>query len=106
MPATDGARWHVKRIIGLPGEKIALEDGLLFIDGTRYLEPYLRGLPAAPGAVNESWDVGVRDLFIMGDNRAHSTDSRHLGSIPEDWVIGTVALRLWPLDHWIRDRPR
>ncbi len=106
MPAATGPRWHVKRIIGLPRERVALKDGLLFINGTHYSEPYLGGLPAALGPVNQSWEVGPEGLFVMGDNRAHSTDSRHFGPIPQDWVIGTLALRLWPPGQRRRDRTR
>ena len=96
MPESSGPRWQIKRVVGLPGDCVSLQDGLLFINGARHVEPYLRGLPAALGAFSESWRVGDRQVFVMGDSRAHSTDSRQWGAIPAARVVGTAALRVWP----------
>lgn len=91
-----GQRWHVKRVVGLPGECIEFENGLIFIDGIHHREPYLRGLPAAPEALSAAWDIDTDACFVMGDNRAHSTDSRRFGPMPLDTVVGVVEVRLWP----------
>ncbi len=88
---------QIKRLVGLPGERLRFEDGLLFVDGRHHPEPYLGGLPATPGAYPQDWRVPADHLFVMGDNRVRSTDSRRLGPIPEFAIVGLVARRFWPL---------
>lgn len=92
----------LKRVVGLPGEKIRLRDGMLFIDGEHHAEPYLGGLPAAVGLGDRSWRVGPSEYFVMGDNRAHSTDSRHHGPIGAELIAGRAWFRVWPLERWGR----
>ena len=96
MRAASGPRWRVKRIVGLPGESLTFEDGLLFINGTHHAEPYLRGLPAYLGLDSMRFEVGDHHYFLLGDNRAHSDDSRSFGSIEDVSIVGIVACRLWP----------
>ena len=97
----------LKRIIGLPGEEIRMRDGMLFIDGEHHVEPYLRGLPAAVGLGDRSWRVGAGEYFVMGDNRAYSTDSRHHGPVGANTIVGRASLRIWPPDRLgpLRRRP-
>ena len=97
-PGTSPAN-SLKRVVGIPGEEIRLRDGMLFIDGEHYAEPYLGGLPAAVGLDDRSWRLGAGEYFVMGDNRAHSTDSRHHGPIGADTVVGRARLRIWPPDR-------
>jgi signal peptidase I len=86
----------VKRIIGLPGETVRVDRaGLVFIDGRRldesgYIEPARRG-----GNVG-SWRVGPDELFLLGDNRRASCDSRSWGPLPEESIIGEVFAIYWP----------
>ena len=94
--ATDSG-WQVKRVVGLAGETISFEDGLLYINGLHRPEPYLGGLPADPGIRSRSWLVGTDECMVLGDNRAHSTDSRDWGPIPLARLIGLAVVRLWPL---------
>ena len=96
------ARRYLKRIVGLPGEEVRLRDGMLFIDGAHLAEPYLGGLPATPGLVEMSWKLGDDECFVMGDNRAHSTDSREFGPVPIYLIVGRVRLRWWPPGRWGR----
>ena len=96
-PGENGPRWRVKRVVGLPGETVLFEDGLLFINDVQRREPYLRGLPAYLGLDRMSFQVGSGRYFVLGDNRAHSDDSRAFGAIGADRVVGIVAARLWPL---------
>ena len=105
-PGADPAH-SLKRVVGLPGEEVRLSDGMLFIDGERHVEPYLGGLPAAVGLGDRSWRVGAGEYFVMGDNRAHSTDSRHHGPIGVELIVGRAWLRIWPLDRLgpLRRRP-
>ena len=75
----DGERLHLKRVIGFPRESIRQSDGVLLVNGRRLDEDYLGGLPAVIGLEEESWNLGDGEFFLLGDNRAHSTDSRQLG---------------------------
>jgi signal peptidase I len=87
----------VKRLIGLPGDEIAVIDGLLHVNGVAYAEPYLTG-PAAsdfgPVVVPEG------TLFFLGDNRRNSSDSRGaLGSVARERVIGRAVAVVWPVSN-------
>lgn len=85
---------RVKRVVGLPGEVVEFRDGLLFIDGAHLPEAYLGGLPAYIGLESASWTLGEGDYFVMGDNRARSSDSREHGPAREEDVIGAVVARI------------
>ena len=91
---------RVKRVVGLPGEEVRLRDGILFIDGEPLHEPYLRGLPSSLGLGDRAWNVDDAAYFVMGDNRAHSTDSRDYGAVGLDSVLGRVVGRVWPPKQW------
>ena len=95
-PRENAPRWQVKRIVGLPGDSVTFDDGLLFINGALYPEPYLRGLPAYLGLGRMTFDVGGSQYFVLGDNRAHSDDSRAFGPVDASLITGVVAARLWP----------
>ena len=97
LPGGDGPKYRIKRIVGLPGERVEIEDGLLFIDGAHHREPYLRGLPAAVGLESAAWTLGADEYFALGDNRAHSTDSRRFGPVPASAIAGVAAARVWPV---------
>ena len=85
----------IKRVIGLPGETVEGRDGAVFVNGRRLLEPYL---PA--GVFTSDFDpvyVPEGGLWVMGDNRGGSLDSRSFGVIPEGVVLGRALLKVWPL---------
>ena len=88
---------HLKRVVGLPGETVAFVESTLLVDGDQILEPYLGGLPSSVGLEERSWRLGVRDIFVLGDNRSHSTDSRELGAVDVGHIVGRVIFRYWPL---------
>ena len=94
----------IKRVIGLGGETVDIHDGSVFINGTKIDEPYLYatapGDPTQPTtASNESrWVVPSGELFLMGDHRQNSADSRVFGPVEEGSVIGRAWLRYWPLN--------
>ena len=90
----------VKRVIGLPGEEVRLREGSLYIDGEPLHEPYLDGLPSSLGLDDRAWNVGDGAYFVMGDNRAHSTDSRDYGAVELESVLGRVVSRVWPPARW------
>ncbi len=85
----------IKRVIGLPGETVEGKDGAVYVDGRRLDEPYLP--PNVQTAPFPARTVPPGDLFVMGDNRGDSCDSRSaLGMVPIDHVIGRAVLLLWP----------
>lgn len=90
------ARWQIKRVVGLPGDRLELRDGLLFINGSHHPEPYLNGLPAYLGTEAHSWEMAAGEFFLLGDNRVHSSDSRKYGPISTTQIAGVVLARLWP----------
>jgi signal peptidase I len=89
----------LKRVVGLPGEEVRLMDGVVLIDGEELTESYLGGLPASPGLEEGHWRMADGECFVMGDNRAHSTDSRHFGPVLHSAIAARVRLRCWPLSR-------
>ena len=95
-------RSYIKRVIGLPGEHVKIENGKVYIDGQELKEDYLQ-----PGVVTDVVGIGFSDfvvpencVFAMGDNRNHSTDCRSFGCIPLEKIESTVAFRFWPFDKF------
>ena len=88
----------VKRIIGLPGEVVSERNGVVYIDGRRLVEPYVA--PSLRDGQTQEWPrIPPGHYFMMGDNRAHSCDSRDWGTVPRENLIGPVFLTYWPLDR-------
>ncbi|MEZ5379502.1 MAG: signal peptidase I [Acidimicrobiales bacterium] len=87
----------IKRVIGLPGDTVEGHDGAVFVNGEAIDEPYLDDdvtiVDFAPVVVPEG------ELFMMGDNRNRSSDSRVFGPISDDTVVGKARFRYWPLDR-------
>ena len=100
-----GRRRHLKRVIGLPGERIRQQDGVLLVDGRRLREGYLNGMPSVIGLTDRTWEMERGEFFVLGDNRAHSEDSRELGPVGADRIAGVVWFRYWPLTRIERIRP-
>ena len=82
----------VKRVIGKGGDKLEFHDNAVYRNGTKLNEPYINGVMefSMPG----SFTVPEGTIFVMGDNRNHSSDSRFIGPIPIDHVLGTVVIEL------------
>ncbi len=87
---------YLKRIVGLPVEAVGIVDGQLFVNGNHTREPYLGGLPSSVGLGEAVWKLGESEHLVMGDNRAHSTDSRHFGPVARSDITARVWLRCWP----------
>ena len=100
---------YIKRVIGLPGDVVTVkDDGLVYVNDTPLDEPYTYTNSAGvhepttypdqqTTADHQSWVVPAGELFVMGDHRQKSADSRLFGPIPESTVIGRAFLRYWPI---------
>jgi signal peptidase I len=92
----------IKRIIGVAGDQVEIrEDGYVYVNGDRLAEPYIftDGGPDATDAPGQTeWLVPQGELFVLGDHRNQSADSRVFGPIPLASVIGRAWLRYWPID--------
>ena len=89
----------IKRVIGLPGDVVEGREGGVWVNGTRLEEPYLKD-PSRPIAPFGPVTVPIDSLFVMGDNRAASQDSRFFGPIPVDDVVGKAFVIIWPPSRW------
>ena len=93
--ACNAAGVFVKRIIGLPGEKVSMRSGDVFIDGIRLNERYLAS--GGRGTESGEWPRSPQSgYFVLGDNRTMSCDSRRWGTVPRRSIIGRVDARYWP----------
>ncbi len=103
-PVTD----LVKRVIGLPGQTVSLSEGRVYIDGAPLPEPWLPpavrtetypGPSLAAYSLHHPYRVPSGDVYVMGDNRPESCDSRYWGPIHESTIVGKVDVRIWPLSR-------
>ena len=102
-----GGKAIVKRVIATGGQSVDIDytTGTVYVDGVPLDEPYIKEemyLPANPMMYNTHWDVPEDSVFVMGDNRNYSTDSRHemVGTINEDYILGKVVFALWPIEKF------
>lgn len=103
--------WHpktksdllIKRVIGLPGEIIKIQNGFVFVNGSKLEEPYLSNnvVTKAGDFLPEGQEhkIGTDYYIVMGDNRAESTDSRYWGPIQKETIIGRALAVFYPLDN-------
>lgn len=103
---------YIKRLIGLPGDRILIHDRQVLVNGVALEEPYVKHW-----VVTGNWPPGPDDVdgtrvpdgmyFVMGDNRDHSSDSRLFGWISRDQIDGKAVVRFWPIPHaaWLDLRP-
>jgi len=87
---------YIKRVIGLPGEHIMVEDGNVYVNEIILSEPYLIMEPRYEG----EWVVPEDTLFVLGDNRNNSSDSHTWGMVPMNNVIGEALVVYWPPSSW------
>jgi signal peptidase I len=93
---------YIKRVIGIGGDSIEIHDGKVFVNDIELVEPYVfqeNGKPQETEDVLQTaqWAVPQGELFLMGDHRGSSADSREFGTVAVDKVIGRAWLRYWPL---------
>lgn len=94
----------IKRVIGLPGETVRLEEGHVFVNGNPLSEPYLPTGVVTGGEsfLNDGSEITVPQgsYFVLGDNRGASSDSREFGPVNADLLIGQAWIRYWPLNKF------
>jgi signal peptidase I len=93
----ESSETFVKRVVGVPGDRIQIIAGHVYRDGAREKDPYIQPCGAMgscdfPGAIT----VPRGDYFMMGDNRGESDDSRFWGPVPSAWIIGKAFFTYWP----------
>ena len=105
-PEVEG-RTLIKRVIAVGGQSVDLRDGSVYVDGVKLDEPYTLGKKsyplshtAADADVTFPYTVPEGELWVMGDNRTASQDSRYFGSIPANTVTGRAALIYWPVSDF------
>ncbi|OGO48469.1 MAG: signal peptidase I [Chloroflexi bacterium RBG_16_64_43] len=95
MPAS-GREDLIKRVVGLPGEKVQIVGGHVWVNGEPLEESYAVGLTSS----DQSWELAADQLFVLGDNRAFSRDSHSFGPISLDELVGQAWLIYWPPTEW------
>lgn len=95
----DTDTYYIKRIIGMPGETVQIDDrGNIYVDGELLEEAYGREVIQNPGRADDPIMLGDDEYFVMGDNRNNSSDSRDpsVGNIHRKDIIGRAFIRIWP----------
>lgn len=95
---------YIKRVIGVPGDTIEIRNDVLYVNGKKYKEPYLEAnkkkvMPGQNLTGNLKVTVPAGSLYVMGDNRQYSSDSRDFGFVPKKDVVGEVVFRFYPLNE-------
>ena len=104
-PPTSNSTDFIKRVIALPGEKLLIRSGVVYINGHRLDEPYLpeawtNDTNPAPWSIGDGSVIPANEYFVMGDNRNRSQDSRFFGPIKADRIDGKAWFRIWPLSDF------
>jgi len=92
----DPEQEYIKRVIGLPRDRIQINNGRVSVNGQTITEPYI----ASPPRYQSEWTVPEDSLFVLGDNRNNSSDSHNWGPVPLDYVVGKAMFVYWPPDAW------
>ncbi len=90
----------IKRVIGLPGDTVAIRDTRVYVNHTLLDEPYINEPCNPTSCPDDEWLLGADEYFVMGDNRNNSRDSRRFGPIHFNQLIGEAFLRYWPPNGW------
>ncbi len=95
---TRGREDLIKRVVGLPNETVTISSNQVHIDGVPISEPYLSEDVIMPDA--GPFEIGADEVFVMGDNRQFSFDSRRFGNIEMDSLIGRAFVTIWPISNF------
>ena len=96
FPSPDDGRLALKRVIGLPGDSLVILDSELYVNDHRVPEPYVNHR-LIDAYYSRTYKVPAGTVFVLGDNRGNSVDSRDYGPLPADSLHGRVLFRLWPV---------
>jgi signal peptidase I len=98
--AQESSQTFIKRVVGLPGDRISILNGHVIRNGVMEKAPYAQPCPYAQQCTfRTSITVPPGDYFMMGDNRGFSDDSRFWGPVPQKWIIGVAFFTYWPPDR-------
>jgi signal peptidase I len=108
---TEAIKDLIKRVIGLPGDTVVFKDGQVYVNGQQLREPYLpTGTITIPGpgsaayphkcTVDDLCKIPDGSVWVMGDNRSNSKDSRYFGPIPESKIVGRAFVIVWPFSRF------
>ena len=99
-PPTGSDKPYIKRIIGLPGEEVTFGDGHVFVDGELLPEDYIKDRTTCRPARSDNCDVIVPEgnVYVLGDHRSNSSDSRVFGPVPVGNIVGKAWFSYWPAD--------
>lgn len=86
----------IKRVVGTPGDTVEVREGTLYVNGERQEEPYTNQRGSGISPPQEEFEVPEDTVFVMGDNRANSRDSRFFGAVPEENIEGDAFVIFWP----------
>ena len=89
----------IKRVVAVGGQTVDLVDGVVVVDGVSLVEPYTYGKPSYPQTQPMPYTVPEDSIWVMGDNRTDSQDSRYFGAVPVSEVRGKAFFRFWPIDR-------
>ena len=93
----DTSRDFIKRVIGVPGDRVSTTSTSVIVDGQTLHEPYIR-VPF--NFESNTWKLGPHQFFVMGDNRDNSLDSRSWGLLDKSYIVGKVEAVYWPMTNW------
>ncbi len=96
----DTSRDFIKRVIGLPGETVEVRNNQVYINGVPLEEPYLSDTAKRQMGHMAPVQVPPGAVFVMGDNRGNSSDSRNWGPLPLDRIVGKAWFTYWPAEQW------
>lgn len=96
FPLDPASQDLIKRVIGLPGDRVVVSNGVVSVNGQNLNEPYI----AAPPMYDGAWEVPAGNLFVLGDNRNDSSDSHSWGMLPMKEIVGKSIFIYWPFPEW------
>ena len=92
----DPEQEYIKRVVGLPGDVVKISGGNVYVNEMQLIEPYIAAAPRTEG----EWNVPQGYIFVLGDNRNNSQDSRNFGAVAMENVIGKAIFIYWPPTDW------
>ena len=98
----ENSHYYIKRVIGLPGEKVEFRENEIYIDGNRLEEKYQSAAVDRTGIVTEEMELGSDEYFVLGDNRENSEDSRaaDVGNVKREYIFGKAWFVISPRDSF------